>query len=288
MAITKEDIQNEKFEHALRGYDVRQVDLFLERIANEVDVMNTRIGELEIQLSNTKEDLLNAQEKLVLSAANSPEELELANEREKQVRTELEQAQSKIAEAIARAEKAEGSMRDAEVRAKAAEEQIAPLQEQLAEKNKLDSAIAEAFISAQRSAEQIKEEARAEGDRIYRESEAKAREFIRESLAKKASVNNEIEALQTSMTKFKAEYLEMLARFTSQARGEFKTVEDILVSDEDINAVLPNIEDMAGLDAQEEEPEPEQTRISDDDLPKLRTQQLPQINIPSVYPDDEQ
>ena len=286
MAITKEDIQNEGFEHSMRGYNVEQVDVFLERVAKEVDVMNTRIGELEIQLASTKDELSNAQEQLSARENLSPEELEQSKAREKQTREELEQAQAKLADAVVRAETAENLMRDAEIRAKAAEEQIAPLQEQLAEKNKLDSAIAEAFISAQRSAEQIKEEARAEGDRIYRESEAKAREFIRESLAKKAAVNNEIESLQTSMTKFKTEYLGMLARFTSQAKGEFKSMENVLVSDEDINAVLPNIEDMPGLSAQEEATEPEQTKISDDDLPKLKTQQLPQINIPSVYPEN--
>ena len=288
MAITKEDIQNEGFEHSLRGYDVEQVDVFLERVASEVDEMNLRIADLEGQLSKAQDQLKQANEKLeTLGDAASSEELKAATEREKETRIELEQAQSKIADAIVRAEQAESRMREAEARANSAEAKIEPLQEQLAEKSKLDSAIAEAFIAAQRSAEQIKEEARTEGDRIYRESEAKAREFIRESLAKKASVNNEIETLQASLHKFKIEYLAMLDRFTNQAKGEFNDIEAILVSDEDINAVLPNIEDMPGLVA-EEKTAADQTRLSDDDLPKLTTQQIPQIHIPSVYPEDKE
>ncbi len=288
MAITKEDIQNEGFEHSLRGYDVEQVDVFLERVASEVDEMNLRIADLEGQLSKAQDQLKQANEKLeTLGDAASSEELKAATEREKETRIELEQAQSKIADAIVRAEQAESRMREAEARANSAEAKIEPLQEQLAEKSKLDSAIAEAFIAAQRSAEQIKEEARTEGDRIYRESEAKAREFIRESLAKKASVNNEIETLQASLHKFKIEYLAMLDRFTTQAKGEFNDIEAILVSDEDINAVLPNIEDMPGL-VEEEKTAADQTRLSDDDLPKLTTQQIPQIHIPSVYPEDKE
>ena len=286
MAITKEDIQKEGFEHSLRGYDVEQVDVFLERVASEVAEMNLRIADLEGQLSKAQDQLKQANDKLAtLGDAASSEELKAATEREQETRVELEQAQSKIADAIVRAEQAESRMREAEARANSAEAKLEPLQEQLAEKSKLDSAIAEAFIAAQRSAEQIKEEARTEGDRIYRESEAKAREFNRESLAKKASVNNEIETLQSSLHKFKVEYLAMLDRFTAQAKGEFSDIEAILVSEEDINAVLPNIEDMPGLTA-EERSTADQVRLSDDDLPKLTTQQIPQINIPSVYPED--
>ena len=91
---------------------------------------------------------------------------------ERELRSELEVVKERLAAATARAEEAEAK--------------IEPMQERLEEKKSLDNAIAEAFIAAQRSAAQIKEDARIEGDRIYRESEAKAREFIRESLAKKA------------------------------------------------------------------------------------------------------
>ena len=50
MGITALEIQNEGFEHGLRGYDVKQVDEFLERVATEVDAMNAEIDELKAKL----------------------------------------------------------------------------------------------------------------------------------------------------------------------------------------------------------------------------------------------
>ena len=291
MAITKEDIQNEGFEHSLRGYDVEQVDMFLDRVAKEVDVLNTRIVELEAEVKQKTEELGRLRDEASAATA-SPDELEEATAREQETRAELEEAQGKIADAILRAEEAERRVNEAEVRAKAAEEKLAPLEEQLAEKSKLDSAIAEAFISAQRSADQLKEDARIEGDRIYRESEAKAREFIRESLAKKASVNKEIEALQESVEKFKSEYIDMLNRFTDQAKSEFADIDSVLISDEEIRDALPNIEDMPGLPEEEQEPEDAaedtaaQAKLSDSDIPQIGTQPIPTINIPPVYPEN--
>lgn len=64
MAITMQDIQDEGFEHALRGYDVGQVDVFLERVANEVDAMNKQIEELESELKEAKDELSKTREEL--------------------------------------------------------------------------------------------------------------------------------------------------------------------------------------------------------------------------------
>ena len=155
MAITMQDIQDEGFEHALRGYDVGQVDVFLERVANEVDAMNKRIEELESELKEAKDELSKTREELAEASAaslTSPAELEQAGLVERELRSELEIAQGRLAAMTVRAEEAEAKLE--------------PMQEQLGEKNKLDNAIAEAFISAQRSAAQIKEDARIEGDRI--------------------------------------------------------------------------------------------------------------------------
>lgn len=273
MAITMQDIQNEGFEHSLRGYDVEQVDLFLERVAKEVDAMNKHIAELEIELKTSNDDLASAREQLSnvsSESAASPEELEQASLREKEIRAQLDVANERAQAATARAQEAEA--------------QLAPLQEQLAEKSKLDSAIAEAFISAQRSAEQIKDDARTEGERIYRESEAKAREFIRESLAKKASVDSEIESLQASAQKFRTEYLDMIDRFTSQARAEFQNLPALNVTEDQIDAELPDIDAMSVPEVQSA---PATKKLVDDDLPHLTTAQIPQINIPPIFPEDK-
>ena len=40
MAITSSDIQNQSFKIERRGYDVDEVDVFLERVASEIDDLN--------------------------------------------------------------------------------------------------------------------------------------------------------------------------------------------------------------------------------------------------------
>lgn len=237
MAITMQDIQDEGFEHALRGYDVGQVDVFLERVANEVDAMNKQIADLESQLKEAKDEL-------------------------------------------------------AKTRGELAEAKIEPMQERLEEKKSLDNAIAEAFIAAQRSAAQIKEDARIEGDRIYRESEAKAREFIRESLAKKAAIDNEIKALSEYSQKFREQYLDMLERFTAHAKEEFSNLANQGVTDEAVEAELPKIDmrrirvdEVSVADVEEEDDDDNNEK---DELPRLSTQQIPQINIPAILPEEDE
>lgn len=270
MAITMQDIQDEGFEHALRGYDVGQVDVFLERVANEVDAMNKQIADLESQLKEAKDELAKTRGELAEANAEalaSPDELEL--------RSELEVVKERLAAATARAEEAEAK--------------IEPMQERLEEKKSLDNAIAEAFIAAQRSAAQIKEDARIEGDRIYRESEAKAREFIRESLAKKAAIDNEIKALSEYSQKFREQYLDMLERFTAHAKEEFSNLANQGVTDEAVEAELPKIDmrrirvDEVSVADVEEEDDDEK-----DELPRLSTQQIPQINIPAILPEEDE
>ena len=268
MAITMQDIQDEGFEHALRGYDVGQVDVFLERVANEVDAMNKRIEELESELKEAKDELSKTREELAEASAaslTSPAELEQAGLVERELRSELEIAQGRLAAMTVRAEEAEAKLE--------------PMQEQLGEKNKLDNAIAEAFISAQRSAAQIKEDARIEGDRIYHESEAKAREFIRESLAKKAAIDNEIKALDDYAQKFREQYLD---RFAAHAKEEFNNLTTQGVTEAQVEAELPKLKTRGAHDRTDGVP-----TIDEDELPRLTTQQIPQINIPSIMPDGD-
>ncbi|PWL79192.1 MAG: hypothetical protein DBY20_04800 [Coriobacteriia bacterium] len=271
MAITMQDIQDEGFEHALRGYDVGQVDVFLERVANEVDAMNKQIEELESELKEAKDELSKTREELAEASAaslTSPAELEQAGLVERELRSELEIAQGRLAAMTVRAEEAEAKLE--------------PMQEQLGEKNKLDNAIAEAFISAQRSAAQIKEDARIEGDRIYHESEAKAREFIRESLAKKAAIDNEIKALDDYAQKFREQYLDMLERFAAHAKEEFNNLTTQGVTEAQVEAELPKLKTRGAHDRTDGVP-----TIDEDELPRLTTQQIPQINIPSIMPDGD-
>uniref|UniRef100_UPI0023F3547C DivIVA domain-containing protein n=1 Tax=Slackia piriformis TaxID=626934 RepID=UPI0023F3547C len=50
MAITSEEIHNQSFTVDRKGYDVDEVDVFLEHVAAEIDGRNAEIEELTAEL----------------------------------------------------------------------------------------------------------------------------------------------------------------------------------------------------------------------------------------------
>lgn len=56
MAITSAEIHNQSFSIDRKGYDVDEVDVFLEHVADEIDGMNAQIAQLEGQLDDSKFD----------------------------------------------------------------------------------------------------------------------------------------------------------------------------------------------------------------------------------------
>ena len=55
MAITAKEIQEQGFEHSRKGYDVQEVDDFLEHVAKEVDALNRQNAELRVSLAEAQE-----------------------------------------------------------------------------------------------------------------------------------------------------------------------------------------------------------------------------------------
>ena len=53
MAITSADIHNQSFSIDRKGYDVDEVDVFLEHVADEIDAMTAQIDQLERQLDDS-------------------------------------------------------------------------------------------------------------------------------------------------------------------------------------------------------------------------------------------
>ena len=56
MAITSAEIHNQSFSIDRKGYDVDEVDVFLERVADEIDGINAQIAQLENQLDDSRFD----------------------------------------------------------------------------------------------------------------------------------------------------------------------------------------------------------------------------------------
>ncbi len=56
MAITSADIHNQSFSVDRKGYDVDEVDVFLEHVADEIDDLNAQIAQLESQVDDGRFD----------------------------------------------------------------------------------------------------------------------------------------------------------------------------------------------------------------------------------------
>ena len=79
MAITPADIQAQTFSEAKRGYDPGEVDVFLERLASEVDAMLNKIVDLKTRLTATEQELAAAQAQAQVAPVAAPAPAPVAN-----------------------------------------------------------------------------------------------------------------------------------------------------------------------------------------------------------------
>lgn len=174
MAITKHDIDSVNFNTAKEGYDPEEVDILLERIADEVDAFNRALVEAASRIESAEARAAAAEQQAAKSA-------QLAN-----------------AASTGSAEQAAASERQ----------------------------IAQALIAAQKSADELREAARAESEKAYREAEQRARDIVRDALSEKQRIIDEVERLRNSTEKFRSEYLGLLSRFTADAQKQMPTLEE--------------------------------------------------------------
>ena len=115
----------------------------------------------------------------------------------------------------------------AEARALTAEQQAVQLStREPGPQDTTEEQIARAFIAAQRSADLLKEEARAEAEKIYREAEQRARDVVRDATTEKQRILAEIETLRESCEKFRSEYLSLLNHFSADAKKLMPTIDE--------------------------------------------------------------
>lgn len=182
MAITSTDIQNQSFKIERRGYDVDEVDVFLERVAAEIDELNDEIARLRLQAADA-------------SAAVAASRTEVIAERPVEQKTSAEDAAALAA-------------KDAK---------IAELEAKLRERKTDDTAIAQALIVAQRTGDEIvaKAKADAEQTRIYAEEEGKR--ILDKANAEKQKVIDHINELSASREQVREQYQDMLKEFIGSA-----------------------------------------------------------------------
>ena len=194
MAITSEDIHNQSFTVDRKGYDVDEVDVFLEHVAAEIDGLNARIEELLARIDELNNNQMGFDD-------DEPMDMDAADT------TSVLSADEKDA-------------------------RIAELEKQLSEKETDASAIANALVTAQRSAQEVLDAARAEAKRIHNDAEIEASDIVDRANAEKAKIETAIEELDRSHKKTCEAYSEALKSFIDDANAKLDDIEDELAKKE--------------------------------------------------------
>ena len=185
MTITASDIHNQSFSIDRKGYDVDEVDVFLEHVADEIDVLNDTIAHLQAQLEEDR-----------FSGFDAP-----------------------ASSTVAIAETAVATVDTSELDAQLAQKDaiISDLERQLADKRADDNAIAQALIIAQRSADEILAKANANATETIQDARDEAQRIIDRANTDRQDVIDAIRKLQDDREDAREEYADLLKDIISDA-----------------------------------------------------------------------
>ncbi len=187
MAITAADIHNMSFAIDRKGYDVDEVDVFLEHVADEIDAMNNQIEQLEAQLEDAR-----------FGGFDAP--------------AHIEAAPAAAAPVIDDAALAEKDARIAEL-----EKRADGLARQLEAKKADDSAISQVLINAQRLADETVANAKAQSVSIVQDAQDEAQRILDQAEGEKQEVIDAIQKLEDDREDAREEYQDLLKDFISDA-----------------------------------------------------------------------
>lgn len=188
MAITAQDIHNQSFAIDRKGYDVDEVDVFLEHVADEIDLLNAQIAELEAELE----------------AAQSAEAAPAATTTDIEIN---EISNGEFATVLAE--------KDAIIQ---------DLEDQLADKRANDSAISQALIIAQRSADEIIVKANAQASETMQDAREEADRIINRANADKQGVLDAIRKLEDEREETRDGYADLLRDLIEDASNKLNSL----------------------------------------------------------------
>lgn len=171
MALTSTDVNNQSFSIERKGYDVNEVDVFLELVASELDELNAQVETLKAKLRRSREEASNGSAEGVS-------------------RFELEKRDARIRE----------------------------LEVQLSERRADDSAIAQALIIAQRSADEILANANNNAEVTRQDAEDEAQRIVDKANAEKQRILDDIKKLEDDREDARSRYVDLLNDFISSSQ----------------------------------------------------------------------
>ena len=201
MAITQAEVENVSFAIAKKGYDVDEVDVFLEKVADG-------IAELTATIEDLHEQLNNAPAVEVKQTPSHVSEIEDA---------EVQEIEDENAKAII-AEK---------------DEIIKQLQADLDNKTANDSAISQALIVAQRSADEIIAKANTQADNTIQDAKDEAGRIVNRAEAEKEGIMAAIAKLEEEREASRNGYADVLRDFIEDANTKLNN----LGFDDDVSAI---------------------------------------------------
>ncbi len=179
MALTSADVNNVSFSIDRKGYNVDEVDVFLERIAAELDDQAHRIEQLLAELEDAK------------------------------------RASAKAAEPV-KAEIVGGGATSADIAERDA--RIRELEAQVADHKAEDSAIAQALIIAQRSADEILANANGAAETTRQDAQNEAQRILDKANEEKQRVLEQIKKLEDDREAARDRFTDMLSDFIGSSQ----------------------------------------------------------------------
>lgn len=189
MAITSAEIHNQSFSIDRKGYDVDEVDVFLEHVADEIDGLNDQIAQLENQLDDSR-----------FGGFDVPADIE-----DDQPAYDDEPVSD------------DGAIAEKDARIAELEARVAELEQQLDEKKADDNAIAQALIIAQRSADDVISNAKAEAAGTIQDAEDEAKRILDKAEADRQKILDAIKKLEDDREDAREEYRDLLSEFIEDA-----------------------------------------------------------------------
>lgn len=196
MAITSTEIHNQSFSIDRKGYDVDEVDVFLEHVADEIDGLNEQIAQLEAQLDDSKFDGFDTPARIV----EDDDDITMRSG------------------AHADGDSADDTVvAELEARCAELEQQLADMEKELEEKKANDNAIAQALIIAQRSADDVVSNAKAQAADTIQDAEDEAKRILDKAEADRQKVLDAIKKLEEDREDAREEYRDLLSDFIDDA-----------------------------------------------------------------------